>query len=120
MNTYFTYISLVVFLSSNIVSQALYKKSLANIDGIVAALTNLSNLSLLLIGFAFQVTGIISWLVILKNNSLIWAGVMTSLIPVSLILVGRFAFSEPLSKQTILGILIITIGLLIAHIPLQK
>ncbi|RTZ14672.1 hypothetical protein EJ063_15280 [Vibrio aquaticus] len=120
MPTNLTWLSLFVFLLSNLLSQTLYKKSLASSTGLLSIISDYKSLSLLALGFIFQVSSIVSWLIILKNNSLVWAGIMTSLLPISLVITGRVVFGEPISKQGILGIVIVTIGLLVAHIPSSK
>ncbi|WP_391088905.1 hypothetical protein [Vibrio sp. NH-UV-68] len=120
MPTSLTWLSLFVFLFSNLLSQTLYKKSLASSMGLLSIVDDFKSLSLLTLGFIFQVSSIISWLFILKNNSLVWAGMMTSLLPILLVITGRIVFGEPVSKQCILGIFLVTVGLLIAHIPANK
>lgn len=115
-----TFVSLVIFILSNLISQFLYKRVLSDIEGITSLVSNFNSLLTLVLGFVFQVSSVVSWFIVLKHNTMTWSGITLSLLPISMVLMGRFVFGEPLSKQTIVGIIFVTVGLLVVNVPVRK
>ena len=103
----------------NIFSQVLYKNvSLANnrIDNdfsfIFSTLFNIKVMA----GMLFQIFGLVLWFFILRKYDLIWSALMSSLIPVGLILSGYYLFNESLTINVIIGSLFVVAGLFIINI----
>ncbi|NOR69217.1 MAG: hypothetical protein GQ532_05905 [Methylomarinum sp.] len=108
-------IYVVVFLVGNVLSQCLFKIGVQNINGSI----NISffSFSTLAIGggVILQVFGLCSWLLILRYKDLSWAGLMAALIPVLLVLTGKYVFGENVDNLTILGVFMVISGLIVVN-----
>ena len=66
-------------------------------------------------GIFLQVVSLALWFGVLKKYDLIWAGLMTSLIPIGIVMAGYFIFGETLSYKTIIGTILVVSGLFLIN-----
>ncbi|MDE1223765.1 EamA family transporter [Vibrio aestuarianus] len=69
----------------------------------------------IILGGLFQVAALITWLKLLQNVELYWAGLMMSLVPLGLVFVSTLLFKESLSLTQCFGSVLIIIGVLVIN-----
>jgi hypothetical protein len=66
-------------------------------------------------GLSMQGFALVLWFVLLRNSGLIWAGLMSSLIAVGIVISGYFIFNEALAMKVVIGAVLVVVGLFIIN-----
>ncbi|NOQ76551.1 MAG: hypothetical protein GQ475_01915 [Methylococcaceae bacterium] len=114
-NNLFIYLIVALFVSMNVLSQCFFKLGIPRINSISELHALHSGVLFILAGCLVQMVSIGSWLLMLKYKDLAWAGMMASLIPISLMLTGKYLFKENVDSIMMLGAAIVFLGLLVVN-----
>lgn len=105
----------LAFVLLNVISQYFYKIGMQAVSFSDGLAIPLLSIVLIAIGVLGQIAGLSFWLILIKLKDLYWAGMMATLIPISIVLTGRFIFGERINNASIVGIIIVVIGLVIVN-----
>ncbi|GEM_PF-4262038 len=103
----------------NISAQTIYKQISLSNNGIQNNLSFIFHTFFnikVIAGMMFQVCSLALWFFVLRKYDLIWAALMSSLIPVGLIISGYYMFNESLSLHVLIGAFFVILGLFILNI----
>ncbi len=112
MNVYFL---VLMFVLLNITSQCFFKLGVVRVNHFSELNLYHSGIYLISAGVIAQVVGVVTWLFILNYKGLAWAGIMASLIPISLVFTGKFVFNEHFDGIMLIGVGFVFVGLLVVN-----
>lgn len=115
INNLSIFMIVITFVTGNVLSQCFFKYGILQLHNDNGFVFSCAGALFIVGGLSMQIIGLGCWLLILKYKDLAWAGLMASLIPVSLVLTGKYVFNENIDNITMLGLVIVVLGLVIVN-----
>ena len=97
----------------NLIAHLLFKfasSEIVNID-IISLISNWK----IVVGGIIQLLALLTWIKLLQSVDLYWAGLMTAIIPLGLVLIGIVVFGEIITLTKVIGTVLIVFGLIIIN-----